>query len=179
MGRSGVLRWENKEQWRADVNGKFLAPPHSVLWRRLVVSMKILTSGNALAFVPAMFRRLGALLMCLAMFSIAGGHWAVLQSVAWAGMLRDYSRGEGFGAAVEKTFSGKYPCPMCRKIAAAQKKQERSAPMLKVEKKAEVFLVARVVALTPPPPLWELVAHSLRTPPPVLFTPPRPVPRAA
>jgi hypothetical protein len=117
--------------------------------------------------------------MCLAMFSIAGGQWAVLQSVAWAGMLRDYSRGAGFGAAVEKTFSGKYPCAMCCKIADAQKKQEQSAPMLKVDKKAEVILVTRVVALVPPSPLWELVPRSLRTPPPVLFAPPRPVPRAA
>lgn len=126
-----------------------------------------------------MFRRFGTLLMCVAMFFIAGGHWAVLQSIAWAGMLSDYSRGESFGAAVEKTFSGKYPCPMCRKIAAAQKKQERSTPMLKVEKKAEVFLVTRAVALVPPPPLWELVPRSLRTPPPLRFAPPRPVPRAA
>jgi len=126
-----------------------------------------------------MFRRLGTLLMCLAMFSIAGGHWAVLQSVAWAGMLRDYSRGAGLGAAVEKTFSGKYPCAMCCKIADAQKKQEQSAPAMKLEKKAEVFLVTRAVALTPPSPLWELSAHSLLTPPPMLFAPPRPVPRAA
>jgi len=126
-----------------------------------------------------MFRRLGTLLMCLAMFSIAGGHWAVLQSVAWAGMLRDYSRAAGLGAAVEKTFSGEFPCPMCRKIADVQKKQEQSAPILKVEKKAEVFLVTHAVALVPPLPLWEFSAQSLRTPPPVLFAPPRPVPRAA
>jgi len=32
-------------------------------------------------------RRIGYPLALLALFVVAGGHWAVLQSVAWAGMI--------------------------------------------------------------------------------------------
>jgi hypothetical protein len=93
-----------------------------------------------------MFHRLGITLVALALFTIAGGHWLVLQSVAWGQMLNDYSRGGSFTTAVEKTFSGKYPCAMCRKIAEAKKQEEQKAPLLKADKKVEVF-VAQAAAL--------------------------------
>src|SRR5258708_6190788 len=56
-----------------------------------------------------MLRVIGLPFMALAMFSIAGGHWAVLQTVAWAQMLRDYSKDATVTEAVAKTFSGDAP----------------------------------------------------------------------
>ena len=67
-----------------------------------------------------MLRATGYPLIFLAMFSIAGGHWAVLQSVAWAGMLVEFSKNSNLGAAVSKTFSGKAPCKMCMAIEAGK-----------------------------------------------------------
>lgn len=125
-----------------------------------------------------MLRRLGTLLACLAMFSIAGGHWAVLQSVAWAGMLQDYSRADGFAAAVEKTFSGDYPCALCRKIDE-QKKKETPA-LAKLEQKSEPFLAPRpAAALFPPPPTYFLSLPAALRPSSVAFAPPQPIPRRA
>ncbi len=96
-----------------------------------------------------MFRRSGLLLAALALFTIAGGHWAVLQSVAWAQMLRDYSREASVSVAITKTFSGEYPCGMCRKIAEAKKSEERKTPAL-AEKKSSEFLAVRSDALPRP-----------------------------
>jgi hypothetical protein len=89
----------------------------------------------------SLVRAIGTLLLSLAMFSIAGGHWAVLQAVAWARMLGEYSRNASIEVAITKTFSGKYPCDLCRKIKESSQKQE--APRsFKQEKKVESFLCA-------------------------------------
>jgi hypothetical protein len=70
--------------------------------------------------------RLGKLLSIVACVYLAGGHWAVLQTAAWAGMLADYSRSYGMEKAVAMTFDGDHPCPLCRKIESAKKRE--SAP---------------------------------------------------
>ena len=83
------------------------------------------SSGN----FRAMLRRFGLLLVALALFSIAGGPWAVLQTVAWAGMLHDYTQRTGsFAVAVEQTFDGQHPCEFCREIAAAKVKEHKERP---------------------------------------------------
>lgn len=88
-----------------------------------------------------MFRAISLSMLCLAMFSIAGGHWAVLQSVAWAQMLRDYSKDATVAEAVEKTFSGDAPCAMCKKIDEARQKEQKAPATVKLDKKAEVFVI--------------------------------------
>ena len=54
--------------------------------------------------------RLSRLFVLLAAIQILGGHWLALQSVAWLGMLADYSRGATLITAIEKTFDGEHPC---------------------------------------------------------------------
>ena len=58
-----------------------------------------------------------------------GLHWALLQSVAWVGMMVSYSRDASFTVAVSKTFDGKHPCAMCKMIkkgrADEQAKQQK------------------------------------------------------
>jgi len=50
-----------------------------------------------------------------------GGHWYVLQGVAWVNMIRDYSQMVPLTQAVAMTFSGEYPCPICKAIAKEKK----------------------------------------------------------
>jgi hypothetical protein len=127
-----------------------------------------------------MFRRLGTTLVCLAMFFIAGGHWAVLQSVAWAGMLNDYAQTDGIVTAVQKTFSGDYPCAMCRKIDTAQKQQEQQAPLAKLDKKFETFVAqSGSTRLFPPSPDSLLAVPRAIPPAAPAFAPPQPIPIAA
>ncbi len=89
-----------------------------------------------------MLRAIGLPLMCLAMFSIAGGHWAVLQTVAWTQMVAAYSQKVSLAEAVGKTLSGEAPCSMCKSIAEGRQKEEQAPATVKLDKKAEVFVVA-------------------------------------
>jgi hypothetical protein len=71
-----------------------------------------------------------------------GLHWALLQTVAWTGMLLTYSRDASFHEAVAKTFDGQHPCPLCKVIQtgrAEQKKQEQQ--QVKPGTKLELGLV--------------------------------------
>lgn len=98
-----------------------------------------------------MLRITGYPLLFLAMFSIAGGHWAVLQTVAWTGMAIKYSRDSSLAAALTKTFSGKAPCNMCKTIEAGKEKESRLPATVKADKKIDKFL-ARAAHSAPLPP---------------------------
>ncbi len=91
--------------------------------------------------------------LILAMFSLLGGHWAVLQTVAWTQMLRDYSQNATVAEAVKKTFSGEAPCSMCKQIAGARQQEEKAPATVKADKKAEVFVCALLTILPKRPGL--------------------------
>jgi hypothetical protein len=59
-----------------------------------------------------------ALLGCL---HLCGGHYGVLQALAWSKMLVDYSQQDGLVVGAIKTFDGNHPCCMCKQIGAAKK----------------------------------------------------------
>jgi hypothetical protein len=52
----------------------------------------------------------------LALFLTTGGHLAILQGVAWTKMVRDFSRTDSIGKAIEKTLDGQHPCHLCKTI---------------------------------------------------------------
>jgi hypothetical protein len=118
--------------------------------------------------------------MGLALFLVAGGHWAMLQGVAWAGMVKDYSRTGSLTEAVGKTFDGKHPCPLCKKIAAARTHEEKAPVTVKADKKAEVFVKAPGSEL--PAPVSRPFAYGSApfvSMTELCFAPPVPVPIAA
>lgn len=117
-------------------------------------------------------------MMFLAMFSIAGGHWAILQTVAWAQMISDYSQEGGLASGVAQTFSGERPCGMCRSIEKNRQKEERAPASLKVNKKAEVFVTSVTESLRPPQARVFSYLSSETAFPSRAFPPPVPVPRA-
>jgi len=67
------------------------------------------------------------ILACLVLTLTLGLHWAVLQSVAWTGMLVQYSRDATFVEALQKTFDGKHPCSLCRFIQQGGKSERDSS----------------------------------------------------
>jgi hypothetical protein len=93
---------------------------------------------------------LGLPLVYLTLFSLAGGHWAVLQTIAWAKMLRDYSESGSIAMAVEKTFGGKYPCSLCLKVEEGRQKEKESPATVKLDKKAEIFFVTAPATVEEP-----------------------------
>lgn len=129
---------------------------------------------------PVLFR-FTKVLSIIACVYLAGGHWALLQTTAWVGMLADYSRSYGVEKAVAMTFDGEHPCAMCCKIAAAKKRE--SSPDLpaenlrKIEKKDPLVPLGKRLSLRSPvfsliaPQTVHFVADTRRE------TPPLPPPR--
>lgn len=114
------------------------------------------------------------------MFSVAGGHWAVLQTVAWTNMLWTYSQqSDSLLVGAKKTFSGEYPCEMCRKVAEGQKQEEKAPATAKTEKKAETYFACERFLPEPPPKREFSYARMGVLRFPTRFdSPPQPVPRA-
>ncbi len=82
-------------------------------------------------------RRLTHLLVLAAFVFSCGGQWYVLQAVAWANMIRDYAQVVPLDRAVEMTFSGQYPCEICKAIA--EKQQQEHDKLLTVDKYEKKF----------------------------------------
>jgi hypothetical protein len=57
-----------------------------------------------------------------------GLHWALLQTLAWTGMIVTYSRQDSFTEAISKTFDGQHPCPLCRAIQKGRAEEKKQAP---------------------------------------------------
>jgi hypothetical protein len=80
--------------------------------------------------------RFANLLIAFTLMCAVGGHWVLLQSFAWLGMVVSYSQNATFEEALGKTFDGKHPCCLCKHIAES-KKAEKKAPFRLELKKLE------------------------------------------
>jgi len=122
----------------------------------------------------------GAAACLLAVFLSIGGHWAVLQSVAWARMLTDFAQTDSWGTALTKTFDDRHPCAMCLKIREGRAHEQKPPPILKWEELPE-FVVQ------PNASLWSVPVTAARVAVPFVPTlhadfslpPPKPPPRLA
>lgn len=59
-----------------------------------------------------------------------GMHWALLQGVAWAGMLISFASEGTVMEAVQKTFNGQHGCALCKKVkegSSSNRKQPQQA----------------------------------------------------
>ena len=105
-----------------------------------------------------------------------GLHWALLQTVAWTGMLVTYSQDGAFSEAVSKTFDGKHPCCMCKAIESArQDEQKQSQEKFNQDAKIKCVLPAETAILyapmcsqlpTPLPAVFHFLLPEPETPPP-------------
>jgi hypothetical protein len=80
------------------------------------------------------FVRLGKIFVVFSLIATLGAQWALLQTVAWTTMLADNLRTHSFSEAVTHTFDGKYPCPLCKAIAAGKKSQQKSEFTFQLQK---------------------------------------------
>lgn len=66
--------------------------------------------------------------MVVALCLSLGMHWALLQSLAWTGMLISWSQEVSLVEAVKNTFDGGHPCPLCKAVETGSKETPKSAP---------------------------------------------------
>ncbi len=72
--------------------------------------------------------------MIVALLAASGTHWAALQSVAWTTMLAEKLQSDSLSQALEKTFDGRHPCPLCKAVAAGKAAEQKSAFTLDLKK---------------------------------------------
>ena len=124
-------------------------------------------------------KKIASLFVSLTLFIIVGGPWTVLQTIAWAKMVVDYSRDNPVSEAISKTFDGNHPCGMCEKISKVRSEERKSPALVFQIKKDGPFISLKSVGLTPPMETKTILFNTLSvTYPSVRFEPPIPVPRA-
>ena len=80
---------------------------------------------------------MGMFLGALALLQLLGGHWAVLQTGAWMGMVLQYSQQAGLKAGLAQAFDGEHPCTVCKAIQDGKKHEQKTAPSLQAELKKD------------------------------------------
>jgi len=106
-----------------------------------------------------------------------GGHWAMLQSVAWVTMLARFSQSMSLAQAAEYTLDGKHPCALCQAVKQGQE-TERKESKLKPPEKLTLGLSPLPPALPAPPAAEQVFAPGAQLAS-FLNEPPHPPPRAA
>jgi hypothetical protein len=122
-------------------------------------------------------RRLTHIVILATFIFSCGGHWCVFQCIAWANMIHEYSQMVPLTQAVQMTFSGEYPCLICKAIAEKKSSEQQKALVLnKYDKKFLPPIAVRAVCLKGSPIVYFETIESL------VFqsnSPPVPPPRAA
>jgi hypothetical protein len=70
-------------------------------------------------------RALSRLFALIAAVQILGGHWAVLQTLAWTGMLIENVQRKPITEALARTFDGSQPCGLCKVVTEGRKSEEK------------------------------------------------------
>ena len=115
---------------------------------------------------------------CLALaaaLGMSGGHWAVLQTIAWAKMIVQYSRQATLQTAIQQTFDGEHPCEMCRMIETARHASQPPAQEFRTTSTPDDnLLFATSITYKVDPPVATIIP-AVDTPEPLRNDPP-PVP---
>jgi hypothetical protein len=127
------------------------------------------------SYAKPVLSRLGHALLIAALIVALGGHWAVLQTVAWTNMLATHLRTSSLEDAVTKTFDGNHPCGLCKEISAG-KKAEKKTEFPSLAKKLEFVSVCPVFIFNPPSDFY-LVPEAEAVACPLTHQPPVPPPR--
>ena len=123
-----------------------------------------------------MFVRAAKLAIVLVLASSIGLHWVLVQSVAWVGMVVNYSQGSSISEALSRTFDGKHPCALCKAIDKDKRSQKRTDALSGVAK-TEIFWSCPAFVFRSPTWGWETFPLE-RAGVPMPHAPPVPPPRA-
>lgn len=131
-----------------------------------------MSSRSNASLLPRIARLVIVGVVCLSL----GLHWALLQGVAWAGMLVSFASEGSVMEAVQKTFDGQHGCALCKKVkegSSSNRKQTQQAGQSMQKINAVLVEVSTLIApagtLFSFVPLHEALVHRAElpeTPPP-------------
>lgn len=102
-------------------------------------------SRSQASLLPRIARLVIVGTICLSL----GLHWALLQGVAWAGMLVSFASEGTVMEAVQKTFDGQHGCPLCKKVKEGQSNRKQPQQAGQSVQKINAVLV-EMTTLTAP-----------------------------
>ena len=94
--------------------------------------------------------RIAKLLVVLALMVSIGAHWALLQTVAWTGMIISYSQDATLAEAISMTFDGEHPCKMCKVVKEGRKAEQEKPATSKTETKFDQFFPSQSLTVYAP-----------------------------
>jgi hypothetical protein len=98
---------------------------------------------------PSLLPRAARLLVVGAICLSLGMHWALLQGIAWTGMLISFASEGAMIEAVEKTFDGQHGCALCQKVKEGrdsdQKQPQQTGQSLK-KLDAVLVVITKLIA---------------------------------
>ncbi|WP_395749431.1 hypothetical protein [Prosthecobacter sp.] len=80
-----------------------------------------MSSRTEVPLLPRIARLVVVGAICLTL----GMHWALLQGVAWTGMLISFAKEGSVMEAVQKTFDGQHGCALCKRVKEGQNSSKR------------------------------------------------------
>ena len=105
-----------------------------------------MSSRPKTALLPRIARLVVVGAICLSL----GMHWALLQGIAWTGMLISFAKEGTVMEAVQKTFDGQHGCALCHKVeegrSASQDAPQQTGQSLK---KIDAVLVEIATLIAP------------------------------
>ena len=126
-----------------------------------------------------MTRRFLDIFVAIALVLAIGGHWALVQSVAWLRMAVSYSKSAPLYEALRMTFDGRHPCQLC-KVVQAEKTSSEEKQTSTQPGKSKLDLLCRATGiplLTRPAPGCLICADEIAAA--RIEAPPTPPPRQA
>lgn len=74
---------------------------------------------------------------------LAGGHWGVLQVIAWGKMAIDYTAEKGLAQGLEETFDAEHGCQMCKRIwEEHEKEKQNQSGVTQIEQWIKIFPIS-------------------------------------
>jgi len=95
-----------------DANTLALAMSGAVDTARRAPILAAMSSRPESSLLPRIARLVVVGAICLSL----GMHWALLQGIAWTGMLISFASEGAVIEAVQKTFDGQHGCALCHKV---------------------------------------------------------------
>jgi hypothetical protein len=120
-------------------------------------------------------RRLGYVLMIVAVLAANGTHWMIFQSIAWTTMLADNLHTVSLSEAIVHTFDGKHPCCLCKEIAKGKQSEKKSD--FQVELKRPDFSYSNSDLIFSPPSEFRELRAGNETGPSLTRSPAVPPPK--
>jgi hypothetical protein len=136
-----------------------------------------LTNPDCSVSVHPVSERIKSWFVVTLLILAVGGHWAILQSAAYLGMVVSYSKVDSLTVAVSKTLDGRHPCQLCKFVKEGKKAQHHS-DQNKTDSKVDFILQLSTAALYPPVVVLNYLPSSSHVRPVrslPLFQPPRSV----